>query len=310
MQTAPGLELFRVKHPFALLTITQGNTAPWQTRALPIPLQLWVPRTRQAHPRQNVAMPPPPSSLHSCPGQHSPSSAGCKAKDSPPAPKTLCGTPGIMLALPQTPLRKVAWDNVEPFSHYSPSPEPRGKPADFLGCSIREEQGRATQEGQQGLNNQPLAAPSALSAPSSRTPAGTGAWYTTAPAVPHAANETAALHPPRTSSSPAAASLPHGSCDGTTLRRCCRPGKGPRQEGQGLELLHSDHASPLPQHLAGENPGQVPDATYTAQCNGVKGFPSRYANGLCSSNNSRQSSCPVRREGQKYISAQPAVPHL
>lgn len=135
-------------------------------------------------------MPPPPSSLHSCSGQHTPSSAGCKAKDSPPAPKTLCGTPGIMLALPQTPLRKVAWDNVEPFSHYSPPPEPRGKPADFLGCSIREEQGQATQEGQQGLNNQPLAAPS------SRTPAGTGAWYTTAPAVPHAANETAALHPP------------------------------------------------------------------------------------------------------------------
>lgn len=43
--------------------------------------------------------------------------------------------------------------------------------------------------------------------------------------------------------------------------------------------------------------------TYTAQCNGVKGFPSRYANGLCSSNNSRQSSCPrkvIKEERGKY----------
>ena len=39
---------------------------------------------------------------------------------------------------------------------------------------------------------------------------------------------------------------------------------------------------------------QGPKVTYTAQCNGVKGFPSRYANGLCSSNNSRQSSCPSK----------------
>lgn len=59
--------------------------------------------------------------------------------------------------------------------------------------------------------------------------------------------------------------------------------------------------------LSGKGPGQVPDTTYTAQCNGVKGFPSRYANGLCSSNNSRQSSCPGRREGRKHISARPAV---
>ena len=40
------------------------------------------------------------------------------------------------------------------------------------------------------------------------------------------------------------------------------------------------------------------EGTYTAQCKGVKGFPSRYENGLCSSNNSRQSSCPEDEEGR------------
>lgn len=91
------------------------------------------------------------------------------------------------------------------------------------------------------------------------------------------------------------------------------PEKGPWYAGQGLELLllqapaHSDPVTPLPRHLGEKSPGQVPGTTYTAQCNGVKGFPSRYANGLCSSNNSRQSSCPVRREGHKHISAQPAM---
>lgn len=80
-----------------------------------------------------------------------------------------------------------------------------------------------------------------------------------------------------------------------------------------MELLllqapaRSDPVTPLPRHLGEKKPGQVPGATYTAQCNGVKGFPSRYANGLCSSNNSRQSSCPVRREGHKCISAQPVM---
>lgn len=50
--------------------------------------------------------------------------------------------------------------------------------------------------------------------------------------------------------------------------------------------IHPNFVSAPPTTLKGTT------ETYTAQCNGVKGFPSRYANGLCSSNSSRQSSCP------------------
>lgn len=43
---------------------------------------------------------------------------------------------------------------------------------------------------------------------------------------------------------------------------------------------------------------EAQEGTYTAQCKGVKGFPSRYENGLCSSSNSRQSSCPEQKKAR------------
>lgn len=52
----------------------------------------------------------------------------------------------------------------------------------------------------------------------------------------------------------------------------------------------------LRQVTAPYNRAAAEEKTYTAQCKGVKGFPSRYENGLCSSNNSRQSSCPEYKE--------------
>lgn len=142
-----------------------------------------------------------------------------------------------------------------------------------------------------------------------------GAWYLTAPSVPHADHEMTALQLPGalqqcSNHLPATGELRQAH---RVTQSCCCPEKGPWYAGQGLELLlpqapaRSDPVAPLPHHLGEKSPGQVPGATYTAQCNGVKGFPSRYANGLCSSNNSRQSSCPVRREGHKRISAQPAM---
>lgn len=98
------------------------------------------------------------------------------------------------------------------------------------------------------------------------------------------------------------------------LKAWMLPREGPLVRRAGFGAPPSAGSCPLrpcnpslPRHLDEKSPGQVPGTTYTAQCNGVKGFPSRYANGLCSSNNSRQSSCPVRREGHKHTSAQPAM---
>lgn len=63
-----------------------------------------------------------------------------------------------------------------------------------------------------------------------------------------------------------------------------------RGRGNGPPVLSPGHRP-----LSG---AAVQEGTYTAQCKGVKGFPSRYENGLCSSNNSRQSSCPGYEEGR------------
>ena len=107
------------------------------------------------------------------------------------SPKPVCTQwdPRDRARTTQTPQRKEARDNREPFSHQSPSLGPHGKPGDFPRYSITQEQRRAIQAGRQGLTHQPLAAPRA---PSSRKPAGMGLWYATAPAVLRTADEAAA----------------------------------------------------------------------------------------------------------------------
>lgn len=65
-----------------------------------------------------------------------------------------------------------------------------------------------------------------------------------------------------------------------------------RRDHQKQETRGTPRPQPRPAHQEWADS----DDAYTAQCKGVKGFPSKYENGLCSSNNSRQSSCPGHEE--------------
>lgn len=309
MQTAAGLELFRVKHPFTLFGISQGNTVPCQTTALPIPLLLRVPRTHQAHPRQNVAMSPPSSFLHRA--AHS-FLCWLQSQGITVSPKPLCaqrdprdhahtapdtseeeglGQRGALL--PPEPISRASWEawrfpevlhNQRAEMSHPRGPARTEPPA--LGSSISSIKLKACWHGSLAHDSPGCAARSQRDS------------CFTAPRGPPAAQQLPPCH------------------RGAGMSRWYHPEELLLPRKEPLARKAGFGAPPLRPRILSQtspgwkNPGRVPDATYTAQCNGVKGFPSRYANGLCSSNNSRQSSCPVRREGQKYISTQPPVPHL